>query len=256
VQLFTRNTNQWRAREILPEEATRFQTALAQHAIQHPAAHASYLINLASPDETLWRRSIDGLRLELARADLLGIPCVILHPGAHMGAGEAAGLRRVAQALNELDRQASSSQARCLLENTAGQGTTLGWSPEQLAAILDRVRRPDRFGVCIDTCHLFAAGYALAQANAYRRTIAALRDSIGLERIKVFHLNDSQRPCGARVDRHAHIGRGQIGLDGFRRLLRDARFRQLPMYLETPKGQEHGEELDVINLRTLRGLTG
>ncbi len=254
VQLFTRNTNQWRARAIEPQEPARFQAALARHAVRYPAAHASYLLNLASPDETLWRRSVDGLLLELARADLLGIPYVIFHPGAHMGAGEEAGLQRIALALDEIHRRAPAGQALCVLENTAGQGTTLGWQFEQLATIFDLVRHPERLGVCIDTCHLFAAGYGLARADAYRRTMDRLQATVGLEQIRAFHLNDCQRPRGSRVDRHTHIGHGEIGLAGFRRLMRDAHFRHLPMYLETPKGLEHGEEWDVVNLRTLREL--
>jgi deoxyribonuclease-4 len=256
LQLFTRNTNQWRARPIQADEPARFQAALALHAIRHTAAHASYLINLASPDDSLWRRSIDGLRIELARAQLLGIPYVILHPGAHMGQGDDAGLRRVVRALDEVDEPGSSTRPLCLLENTAGQGTTLGWRPEHLATILQRVRSPGRLGVCIDTCHLFAAGYALARADAYRRTIEVLRSTVGLGPIKVFHLNDSQRDRGSRIDRHEHIGRGRIGLQGFRRLLCDDRFQHVPMYLETPKGCDNGQDLDLVNLRTLRELAG
>lgn len=254
LQVFTRNTNQWQARPIGPEEPARFRAALAECGIGATAAHASYLINLASPIPTLWRRSVDALFLELTRAEALGIPYVITHPGAHMGAGEEAGIARIAEALDEVHCQGRRLRVGCLLENTAGQGTTLGWRPEHLAAILDSVHDPDRVGVCIDTCHLFAAGYGLASPAAYRRTMDCLAKSVGVAKIKVFHVNDSRRELGARVDRHEHIGRGQIGLAGVRRLMRDERFQQVPMYLETPKGQEDGEDFDVLNLRTLRAL--
>lgn len=254
LQLFTRNTNQWRARPIAPHEPGRFRAALVRYAIDTTAAHASYLINLASPDARLWRRSVAGLLLELTRAEALGIPAVIIHPGAHVGAGPQAGIARVAQALDEVHHRASSLRVGCLLENTAGQGTCLGADPEHLAAILEAVQEPDRVGVCIDTCHLFAAGYALAQPQQYRRTIERLAKTVGLKKIAAIHLNDSRRELGSHVDRHEHIGRGQIGLDGFRRLLADPRFRRVPMYLETPKGTEDGQDLDVINLRVLRDL--
>ena len=254
LQVFTRNTNQWRVRPITPHEPGRFQAALAKYGIAQTAAHTSYLINLASPDESLWRRSLESFLLELTRAETLGIPYVITHPGAHMGAGEEVGVERIAEALNQVLRQARRLRVRCLLENTAGQGTTLGWSPEHLAAILNRVRDPDRVGVCIDTCHLFAAGFALAKAQEYRRTMERLSNTFGLQKIMAFHVNDSRRELGSRADRHEHIGRGQIGLDAFRRLLADPRFRCVPMYLETPKGQENGEDLDVVNLRVLREL--
>jgi deoxyribonuclease-4 len=254
LQVFTRNTNQWRARPIAADEPGRFRAALTDCRIGPVAAHASYLINLASPTPTLWRRSVEAFFLELTRAETLGIPYVVTHPGAHMGAGEKAGLARIAQALDEVHRLGRRLRVQCLLENTAGQGTTLGWRGEHLATILDRVRHPDRVGVCIDTCHLFAAGYGLSSAAAYRRTMECLDKTVGLAKIKVFHVNDSLRELGSRVDRHEHIGRGQIGLAGFRRLIRDARFQQVPMYLETPKGEEQGEDLDVLNLRTLRAL--
>jgi deoxyribonuclease-4 len=162
----------------------------------------------------------------------------------------------VVRALDEVHAQTRGIRARCLLENTAGQGTSLGWRFEQLAAILDGVRDPARLGVCIDTCHAFAAGYPLASAAEYRQTICALAATVGLRRVKAMHLNDSRRELGSRVDRHAHIGEGRIGLDGFRRLLRDDRFARVPMYLETPKGTRDGADLDAMNLARLRRLAG
>ena len=255
-KFLTRNTSQWRARPIGPDEPARFRAALTQCGIGPTAAHASYLINLASPAEPLWRQSVESLLLELTRAQSLGIPVLVVHPGAHMGAGDEAGLRRIAQALDVAHRRGRRLPVRCLLENTAGQGTSLGWRPEHLATILDLVQEPDRLGVCIDTCHWFAAGYGLAGPQAYRRTIERLKKTIGLAKIEVFHLNDSKREQGARGDRHEHIGRGLVGLDGFRRLLHDERFQRVPMVLETPKGQAAGVDLDVVNLRTLRELAG
>lgn len=256
VQLFTKNNNQWRAKEITDEEARRFHGALSELGIVHPLSHDSYLINLATADTELWKKSVDAFVIELLRADRLGIPFVVTHPGAYTTSTEQAGLKRVIAALDEVDRQTRGGSAKCLLETTAGQGTCLGWRFEQLATILQRVKNPDRLGVCVDTCHVFAAGYPLAEPNDYRRTMRQFDQTIGLSRIRAFHLNDSKRELGSRVDRHEHIGRGKLGLAAFRNLLNDHRFRRIPMYLETPKGQENGVELDVINLATLRGLVG
>ncbi len=254
VQLFTKNNNQWRAKVIGPEEAERFRHALAELGVSHPAAHVAYLINLASPDRAIWRKSVDAFVVELRRAETLGIPHLVTHPGAYTTSTEARGLRRVVRALDEIHRQTRGIRAKCLLETTAGQGTSLGCRFEQLATIFDRVKDPERLGVCFDTCHVFAAGYAMRSQKEYRATMRALDATVGLERVSAFHLNDSRRELGSRVDRHAHIGRGKMGLEPFRRLLADRRFRKVPMYLETPKGKENGVDLDVINLRVLRGL--
>jgi len=253
-RLLTKNNHQWRARPISDEEVDKFQSALGELGIVHPLSHSAYLINLASPDRALRNRSIDALTMELRRAERLGIPQVVLHPGSYISGTEAAGLKRVVLALNAVHRQTRGIAAECLLETTAGQGTSLGCRFEHLAAILDGVKEPDRLGVCFDTCHVFAAGYPLATMREYRATMRQFNQLIGLARIKAFHLNDSKRPLGSRVDRHEHIGRGLLGLESFRRLLRDRRFRKTPMYLETPKGREDGENLDAVNLRTLRGL--
>ena len=254
VQLFTKNNNQWRAKEITAEDARRFQAALTELGITHPVAHDAYLINLASPDRRLWKKSVEAFVEELRRAELLGIPWVVTHPGAFTTGTEARGLRRVIRALDEIHAQTRGLRARCLLETTAGQGTSLGWRFEHLAAILAGLKDPDRLGVCFDTCHVFAAGYPMGTEKEYRATMRAFNTTVGLERIKAFHLNDSRRGLGSRVDRHAHIGRGEMGLEPFRRLLADRRFRKVPMYLETPKGKQDGVDLDVINLATLRRL--
>ncbi len=254
VQLFTKNNNQWRARDITPEEVARFRAALTSLRIGHPIAHDSYLINLAAPQKRLWKRSIDAFVVEMHRAETLGIPGVVTHPGAYTSSSVARGLKRVAAALDEIHAQTRGLAARCLLETTAGQGTSLGWRFEHLAAILDAVRDPDRLGVCFDTCHVFAAGYPLGTQKDYRATMRAFDQVVGLARIRAFHLNDSARPLGSRVDRHAHIGRGHLGSEAFRLLLRDRRFRRVPMYLETPKGKTGRQDWDVVNLRKLRAL--
>ncbi len=254
VQLFTKNNTQWSARPITGEDVRRFRAALEEHGIRQPIAHDSYLINLASPDLRLWKKSVAALIEELGRAEKLGIACVVTHPGAFTTGSESHGLRRVIRALNEILGQTEDLAAQLLLETTAGQGTSLGWRFEQLAAMLDGARQSDRLGVCFDTCHVFAAGYPLAGKHEYRATMRAFDRAVGLERIRAFHLNDSRQELGSRIDRHQHIGRGAIGLEGFRNLLRDRRFQHVPMYLETPKGEENGADLDTINLQVLRQL--
>jgi deoxyribonuclease-4 len=256
VQVFTRSPNQWRSKPIGAEEARRFRSELADRRIGHPLAHDSYLINLASPSDVLWRRSVEAMIDELQRAEMLGIPYVVAHPGAYGTSTEAQGLRRIIAGLDEIDAQTHHLHVGCLLETTAGQGHALGWRFEHLAAILAGARNPDRLGVCFDTCHVFAAGYPLGTRREYLTTMGEFDRIVGLGEIRAFHLNDSLRPRGSRVDRHAHVGRGHMGLEPFRNLLRDRRFRKIPMYLETPKDQEDGVDCHQINLQTLRSLTG
>lgn len=255
LQLFTKNNNQWAAKDITLQQAQRFREALDSLGLTHPLAHDSYLINLASPDPNLWRKSVDAFVVELHRAEMLGIPFVVAHPGAYTTADEKTGLQNVVRAVDEIHSQTRGLNVRCLLETTAGQGTTLGWRFEQLATVIDGANDPDRLGVCFDTCHVFAAGYPLSPEKEYRDTLAAFDRLLGLERIRAFHLNDSLRGLGSRIDRHEHIGRGELGLEPFRLLLTDDRFRDVPMYLETPKGQEDGVDWDEVNLKTLRSLT-
>ena len=254
VQLFTKNNNQWRAKPITDNDVQKFRDALDEHEIKHPISHDSYLINMASPDDELWKKSVDAFVIELQRADQLGIPYVVAHPGAYTTSTEARGLKRIIKALNEVHRQTKGGTAKCLLETTAGQGSNLGWKFEHLATILDGVRNPDLLGVCFDTCHVFAAGYPMATEKEYKATMRSLNKTIGVQQVKAFHLNDSKAKFGSRVDRHARIGKGEMGLPPFRYLLNDRRFRKVPKYLETPKGEEKGKDLDVINLRTLRKL--
>lgn len=254
VQLFTKNANQWDARDLTPEECAEFRRILRRTKLSPALAHDSYLINLASPDERLYRRSVEAFVKELDRAERLGIRYLVMHPGAHLDSSEEAGLARVAKALDEVHARCAGFRAEVLLETTAGQGTCLGHRFEHLARILELTAEPQRLGVCLDTCHVFAAGYALAPEKEYRATMQAFDKAIGLKRLKAFHLNDSLKPQGSRVDRHAHIGKGHLGLEPFRLLLNDCRFRNRPMVLETPKEGEDGTDMDTVNLSVLRGL--
>jgi deoxyribonuclease-4 len=254
VQLFTKNNNQWRAKEISDDEVVRFRDAIKTLKIVHPIAHDSYLINLASPDKALWKKSVDAFVVEMLRAERLGILYVVTHPGAFTTSSEEAGIATIARALDEVHKQTRGIKSKCLLENTAGQGSCLGWRFEHLAAIIDAVKDPDRLGVCIDTCHTFVAGYPVGTEQEYKATMRALDKTVGLKLVRAFHLNDSLKPLGSRVDRHAGIGRGEMGKEPFRLLLNDSRFCKVPMYLETPKGEEKGRDLDTINLGVLRRL--
>ncbi len=223
--------------------------------MQFPVVHDSYLINLASPDEALRRKSIEAFIEEVRRAELIGAAYLVTHPGAHMESGEDAGLAKVAAALDEVQHRCAGFQVMILLETTAGQGSSLGHRFEHLAAILDQVKQPERLGVCFDTCHVFAAGYPLAPKKDYQATMREFDRLIGLERLKAFHFNDSKKPLGSRVDRHEHIGRGCLGVEPFSLLVNDRRFRGLPMILETAK-EIHPElgDMDAVNLAALRRL--
>jgi deoxyribonuclease-4 len=254
VQLFTKNNNQWKAPPLTDEHTRAFRVALDETGIVQPVAHTSYLINLASPDEVLWKKSIAAMIEEVERCHRLGIVDLVVHPGAHMGAGEEAGLERAAAALDEICARSAGLGVMIDLETTAGQGSSLGYRFAQLQAILNLVRDARGLGVCVDTCHVFAAGYSLKPMERYDEIINQLDRTVGLGRLRVFHLNDSRRECGSRVDRHAGIGAGMMGPEPFRHIVNDRRLRHLPMILETPKGMEDGEDLDARNLRTLRQL--
>lgn len=254
VQLFTRAPGQWSGRELSEEEVRLFRRTLRQSRLRQTMAHDCYLTNLASPEEALYRRSLETFLVELQRVERLGLRYLVMHPGAHLDSGEDTGLARVAAALDEIHSRTSGFKVRVLLETTAGQGSTLGYRFEHLARILALVAEPERLGVCLDTCHVFAAGYALAPATEYQATMRAFDRTIGLRRLCAFHVNDSRKPQGSRVDRHAHIGRGEMGLEPFRLLVNDRRFRNRPMILETPKEDGDQEDMDAVNLATLRGL--
>jgi deoxyribonuclease-4 len=254
VQVFTKSPSQWAAKPITDEEANRFRTAINTANLTTPTAHDSYLINLAAPTDDLWRKSIDAFCEEIDRADLLGLKYLVTHPGAHVGSGEEVGIRRVIVALNEILDRRPKSKLIILLEATAGMGTTLGHRFEHLAAMRAGVPHRKRIGICLDTCHVFAAGYAIGTDEEYQHTFEEFDKVIGLKHLKLFHLNDSVKPLGSRVDRHAAIGLGQIGEAAFRRLITDPRFADLPMILETPKEDAAGNAMDPVNLAKLRSF--
>jgi deoxyribonuclease-4 len=254
LQIFTANQRQWRVSAPGEEEIARFREAWREHGKMPVAAHASYLINLAALEPEAAAKSAAALVDELHRCRLLGIRLLVIHPGSHGGAGVEAGLARVVHQLDLALEQAEVLDVdfRILLETTAGQGTSLGSRFAELGWLLGRSRYPGHLGVCIDTCHMFAAGYDLRGEEGYGRTLAELEQEVGLDRVRFVHLNDSKKGCGSRVDRHAHIGQGEIGDEGFRLLLNDPRFSHLPMVLETPKGEDLAD--DGENLRRLRSL--
>lgn len=253
LQVFVKSASQWKARPFAAGEAEAFRTAAERAGLAaHVTAHSSYLINLASPDEALRERSTAAFVEELRRCALLGIPSLIVHPGSHMGAGERAGLARLTEALDVALAASGTEGTAVLLEITAGQGRCLGGSFEQIATVLDAVRERERVGACFDTCHALAAGYEFRDAASYEQTFARLHATIGLERLRAFHLNDSRGALGSRLDRHAAIGRGEVGLEPFRLLVNDRRFRGIPMVIETEKGEDLAEDRE--NLAVLRSL--
>lgn len=254
VQVFTKSNNQWRAAALTDDHVRAFRSALDETGVADPVAHASYLINLGSPDEALWEKSIAALAVEIERGEALGISDLVMHPGAHVGTGEEAGLARIAAGLDEVHRRTKGVALRIALETTAGQGSCLGHRFEHIGELLGSVTEPERLGVCVDTCHIFAAGYPLGTRTEYDDTMGQLARTVGLDRVRVLHLNDSVKPLGSRVDRHAGIGLGKLGVEPFRFLINDPNFRSLPMILETPKGEDGGEDLDAVNLRVLEHL--
>lgn len=252
MQIFSKNERQWQAKPLLAEDIDRFKAEQARTGIGPLIVHDSYLINLASPKDDIWEKSIAAFAHELERCDMLGIPYLVTHPGAHTGSGVDAGLQRETEALDRLFAEGVGGETMVLLETTAGQGSCLGAPFEEIARLIDRSAHPDRIGVCVDTCHIFAAGHDFRTPETYEATFNRLIDLMGLERIKAFHLNDSKGTLGSRLDRHMGIGDGEIGLDGFRLLVNDPRFHHLPMVLETPKEPE--PEADLRNLALLRSL--
>jgi len=253
VQIFLKNQRQWRAKPYTAEEVQRFRAAWRESGLRTVFAHATYLINLAAPAAVEWKRAVSAFHDELERAEALGLPFVIIHPGSHKATGLEAGIRRIAKALDELMRRTRGYRVMVLLENTAGGGATIGRSFEELAAILGAVRSAERIGVCLDTCHLFAAGYDIRPREGYAATIARCRRLVGLDRVRAFHLNDAKQPLGSGLDRHEKIGRGHLGQDTFRWLLNDRRFFRVPMALETPKEPEPRADREALALlRSLR----
>ena len=260
LQIFSKNASQWRARPLPASEISAFKDAARSTGISPIVAHASYLINLATTSEALRAQSIAALGEEVDRAEALGLLGVVLHPGARLAAPVEQALSLISSALTEVLRARPRGRTKILIEHTAGQGSTMGASFQEIAAMLDGVKSRKRLGVCLDTCHLLAAGYNLCTEEGYCATFDEFDALIGLDRLEVFHLNDSKKPCMSRVDRHEHIGKGCIGLEPFRRLVNDPRFDHLPMILETEKSEwrEKGriviDPLDEMNLNTLRAL--
>jgi deoxyribonuclease-4 len=263
LQIFTKSVGQWRARELPQDEIVLFRRRVAETGVRPVVAHNSYLINIAAAGRPLREQSQAALEEEYDRADALGLFGLVMHPGSYTSGTEEEGLRLIAEGLRTLLRARPDSSPLILLEHTAGQGTNLGYRFEQLAAILERLDGTPRVGVCLDTCHLLTAGYDICSEEGYARTFREFDRVVGLDRLKLFHLNDSKKPCGSRVDRHEHIGKGCLGLEPFRRLLNDRRFADLPMLLETPKldtpesrRKSDADPFDMRNLRTLRRLIG
>jgi deoxyribonuclease-4 len=252
LQIFLSNQRQWKTTPLTSEMVTEFRQQWKENDYMPVAAHDSYLINLAAPDPTTLEKSVAAFADELQRAAALGIPFLITHPGSHRGEGVEAGLERFVENMDRAITRSKTSTVMVLIENTAGQGTNLGSTFEEISFIISESQYGDRLGVCFDTTHAFAAGYDIRTRVTYEDTLSKFDHIIGLEKLKFFHINDSKRPLDSRVDRHEHIGEGEIGLAGFRLLLNDPRFRQHPMVLETPKGKQLKE--DKANLRVLRSL--
>lgn len=252
IQMFVKNERQWKARPLEDAEVAEFKAARKANRISVAFAHDTYLINMASPDAVLWKKSVDAFVEELERCEALGLEFLVTHPGSPGEAGEATGIRNMVRGLDAAHRRTKGFRTRVLLETTAGQGYTVGWRFEQLKAILGDLKDPGRAGVCLDTCHVFAAGYDLSTREGYERTMDEFNRHLGLKALEAFHVNDSKKGLGCRVDRHENIGKGAIGLEAFRCLMRDRRFRHVPKVIETPKEGD----MDVVNLRLLRELAG
>ncbi len=252
IQIFTKNNNRWESKKITDKEITAFKENLNKTGIKAAASHDAYLINLASPNKDVYKKSLTAFYDEIERAEALGLPYLVFHPGAHLGEGEDAGIKQITDSINLLLSKKPQANLMLLLETTAGQGTNIGWRFEQLAKIINLIEQKEKIGVCIDTCHIFAAGYDITTEEGYTKTFEEFDKIIGLKKLKLFHLNDSKKGLASRVDRHEHIGKGMLGLKAFRMLMNDKRFKDIPMILETPKGKEMKE--DKINLSTLRSL--
>lgn len=250
VQIFTKNQMQWQVPPLTDEDVQKFKAEEQRTGVKAVCVHASYLINLGGFDPEKLRKSRQNFIVEMERAEVLGIPYLVVHPGSHLGNGEAHGVHRISESLNFVLDKYPDFKLKILLESTAGQGANLGYTFEQLAEMRLNVEAPERIGVCLDTCHMFAAGYELRTKEGYRTTMQELDDCIGVEHVGVIHSNDSKKALGSRVDRHAHIGDGELGLTAFEQLVNDARFKDIPMIIETPGGAVK----DAENLQKLRGL--
>ncbi len=253
LQMFTKNPNSWKEPTILPDQVDRFKRTKAQTGIREIASHTSYLINLAAVEKKKRAKSCQALKRELFRSSILGISYVVLHPGFHMGKGEREGIHRIATSINEVLYETAGATSRLLLETTAGQGSVLGNTFDQLASIMEQIENRDRVGICLDSCHIFAAGYDIRTPICYHQTIDDFDAVIGLRHLLLIHLNDSKKDLGSRVDRHEHIGRGFIGLKSFECFMKDPRLSHIPKIIETPK-ERNRKNWDSINLQRLRSL--
>lgn len=252
IQVFTQNSNQWKGKSITDSDISLFRERLEESGLHRVVSHDIYLINLAAPPGEVREKSLAGFAEEMTRCARLGIDSIVMHPGSHLGDGEETGILRIVEAFDILFDRVPEFNGQVLLETTAGQGSNLGYRFEHLRDIRERSCFPQRFGICFDTCHTFAAGYNLTTKEGYQEVFEEFDRILGLENLKAFHFNDSKKGLGSRVDRHEHIGRGAMGLDGFGFLMNDERFARIPKILETPKGDDN--EMDAINLRTLRDL--
>lgn len=252
IQIFNKSNSQWRAAKLKPDDVDKYFQLIEETGVTVATSHTSYLINIASPDPALNEKSYKSLKEEMERCELLKIPNLVMHPGSHVGSGEEVGMNLIAGKINRLFDELDNNSVTLLLETTAGQGTNLGCTFEQLAHIIDRVENKNQIGVCLDTCHVFAAGYPLVDPKDYKKTVKTFEEVVGLDRLRIIHMNDSLKEFGSRRDRHEHIGKGFIGLDGFRNIVNDKRLKNIPMILETHKGEDLAE--DIENLKVLRGL--
>jgi deoxyribonuclease-4 len=266
VQLFSKNSNQWKAKPITDSEAEKFRDSLVINKIVRPLIHDSYLINLASPKDEIYQKSIEAFTDEIVRAAKLGVPNLVMHPGSYTESSENEGIQKAGRAFDEIfqryddlvQAEEDAKPVTILLETTAGQGTNLGSKFEHLRDIIAGCKKPERFGVCVDTCHIFAAGYPLIEKEDYEETMQKFDTVIGLKHLSAFHFNDSVKGLGSHVDRHAHIGHGTLGLEPFRHIVNDKHFQETPMYLETPKAttviDNKEVDWDLVNLNVLKSL--
>ena len=252
IQVFTQNANQWKGKTVSDPDADLFREKFAASGLADVVSHDIYLINLAAAPGDVQDKSLIAFKEELERCARLGIGKIVMHPGSHNGDGEGIGIKRVCQAFDLLFSQVPQFTGKVLLENTAGQGSNLGYRFSHLKEIIEGSSFPDRFGVCLDTCHAFAAGYQIAEREGYQRTFDEFEQAVGISRLMAFHLNDSKKGLGCKVDRHEHIGAGTLGLEPFRFIMNDPHFTGVPKFLETPKGDD--DEMDQVNLKLLRSL--
>jgi len=252
LQVFTKNNNQWNGKPFTDNDINLYRQKISAAGITPVVSHDSYLINLCASNPEILKKSRAAFIDELERCEQLGIPLLNFHPGSHLGAGDDEGIKKICESLNVAHDATKGFAVKSVLETTAGQGSNVGYRFEHLRAIIDGVEKPERMAVCIDTCHIFAAGYDIATEKGFEETFDEFDNIIGLERLAAFHLNDSKKGLGSRVDRHEHIGKGAIGLEGFRLLMNDERFTRIPKILETPKSEDLHE--DVENIAVLTGL--